>query len=79
MWEHGVWPGMTETLSRPSRRTCERCGRRECWDDASTAWRVVREANGPVAGEPFCLHEWDITGAFVPFGADAEAGTEAGE
>lgn len=78
MWVGGLDTCVSETLSRPSRRTCERCGRRERWDDATAAWRVVREADRPVAGDPFCLHEWDITGAFVPFEAEIE-GTETEE
>lgn len=45
-------------LRRPEERSCERCGRREEWVEAG--WRVV------AAGEPFCVHEWDINGAFVP-------------
>ncbi|MFC4405674.1 HEWD family protein [Haloarchaeobius iranensis] len=52
---------MTE-LKRPTARTCELCGRRERWDDDVESWRVADGA----AGEPFCIHEWDINGTFNP-------------
>jgi hypothetical protein len=51
-------------LRTPTHRRCERCGRREHWNDES--WVVVRTDDGPVTGDPFCLHEWDITGTFSP-------------
>lgn len=46
---------------RPEERTCERCGRRETWDD--DGWRVQ------VTGEVFCVHDWDINGSFAPLRA----------
>lgn len=49
------------SLRSPDSRRCERCGRRERWDGAVGAWRVD---DSP--GRVFCLHEWDITGTFVP-------------
>ncbi|MFB6091884.1 MAG: HEWD family protein [Haloquadratum sp.] len=67
---------MAPTLRTPSERTCERCGREEVWDEERETWRVAREAGEPVVGSPYCIHEWDINGSFVPFertGGAAEA------
>ncbi|MFW5939656.1 MAG: HEWD family protein [Halolamina sp.] len=50
---------MSDVLRTPERRNCERCGRVERYDDAD-GWEVDR------TGEKFCIHEWDIDGAFVP-------------
>ena len=47
-------------LRHPSKRTCECCGRSERW--ATEGWQV----NGSL-GDPYCIHEWDINGSFVPF------------
>ncbi|WP_167599418.1 HEWD family protein [Halorussus marinus] len=49
-------------LDPPTKRECHRCGRREVWDADAANWTI---ANGN-AGEPFCIHEWDITGAYQP-------------
>ncbi|USZ67942.1 hypothetical protein NGM10_14560 [Halorussus salilacus] len=53
---------MTE-LEPPTRRECQRCGRREAWDDDATNWTIRDDAQ---TGEPFCIHEWDITGTYRP-------------
>lgn len=50
-------------LEPPDRRTCERCGREEFWSDDRGTW-VVTES-GP-AGNPHCVHVWDITGTYNP-------------
>lgn len=55
-------------IRAPARRECERCGRRESWDDAVQSWMIVREEEKPQAGDPLCIHEWDITGTFSPNG-----------
>ena len=55
-------------LRTPTDRVCDRCGRRERWDDGG--WRVVAGDDGPVSGRPFCLHEWDINGTFEPIVED---------
>ncbi|MFB6168810.1 MAG: HEWD family protein [Haloferacaceae archaeon] len=51
-------------LRAPSDRICERCGRREHWSEGG--WSVVVEDGDPLAGDVFCLHEWDINGTFSP-------------
>jgi hypothetical protein len=59
---------MTEgQLRRPTARACERCGRRERWDERAESWRIVVEDGDRVAGNVYCVHEWDINGRFVPF------------
>ncbi|WP_205427427.1 HEWD family protein [Halorussus sp. MSC15.2] len=53
---------MTE-LDPPRERECQRCGRRDVWDDTERNWRIESEAH---TGDPFCIHEWDINGAYRP-------------
>jgi hypothetical protein len=55
-------------LRRPTDRTCERCGRRETWDRDEESWRIVVDDGERIAGNVYCVHEWDINGQFVPFG-----------
>jgi len=46
---------------------CERCGRHDVWDEDAETW-VIAEADGDEqVGNPHCLHEWDINGAYNPF------------
>jgi len=64
---------MASTLRFPTERTCERCGRREVWAEDVGSWQLV-EGDERVVGSPYCIHEWDINGSFVPFAPDnAEA------
>jgi len=50
----------------PEERACERCGRKDRWDESAQKW-VVAEVDGtPEPGTPHCLHEWDINGAYNP-------------
>lgn len=49
---------MSDLLRTPDRRSCERCGRVEDYDDS--VWRAKR------LGDVYCIHEWDIDGDFVP-------------
>lgn len=56
-------------LKTPQRRECECCGRREVWDDRG-GWRIATENDENdtrAVGNPHCIHEWDIDGAFRPF------------
>jgi hypothetical protein len=59
-------------LRRPTERACERCDRAERWDPDAEAWRVVVD-DEPAVGNPHCIHEWDINGAFVPFEDDGDS------
>ncbi len=52
---------MNATITPPTERTCELCGRAERWDDEVGSWRIEGEP-----GSAYCLHEWDINGTFVP-------------
>ena len=59
--------GMTGELRRPTQRLCERCGREEYWEPSADAWRITTVGEKKKIGSPYCIHEWDINGAFVPF------------
>ncbi|MFB6308712.1 MAG: HEWD family protein [Haloarculaceae archaeon] len=49
-------------------RVCERCGRRDEWDEERDAWTIATDEDGErVVGDPYCLHEWDINGTYNPF------------
>lgn len=50
------------SMCAPERRSCQHCGRREEYDCEDGAWHTTDDAVGSV----FCVHAWDITGAFVP-------------
>ncbi|MEF8774861.1 MAG: HEWD family protein [Halobacteriales archaeon] len=54
-------------LSPPRERTCERCGRRDRWDEATSHWTIAVERGEARRGDPFCIHEWDVTGDYNPF------------
>lgn len=56
---------MSDLLRTPERRTCERCGRLERYDEDAGVWRAER------TGDIHCIHEWDIDGAFVPIKNEA--------
>jgi hypothetical protein len=52
----------------PEKRECERCGRVGVWDEDRGTWTVATgESGAPLAGDPYCLHEWDINGTYNPF------------
>ncbi|MFB6104322.1 MAG: HEWD family protein [Halobacteriaceae archaeon] len=46
----------------PERRTCQRCGREERYDRTEGGWHTAEDRVGSV----YCVHVWDITGAFAP-------------
>jgi hypothetical protein len=51
----------------PEERVCERCGRRDVWDEAERTWVIADEDGDKQVGNPHCLHEWDINGTYNPF------------
>ncbi|WP_202935111.1 HEWD family protein [Halorussus amylolyticus] len=51
------------TLDPPKKRECHRCGREEAWDDAKVNWTIAADES---IGDTFCIHEWNITGAYSP-------------
>ena len=65
---------MNATLRRPTERNCERCGRRERWDDDTESWRVADNVPGSV----YCIHEWDINGRYNPIDGQMEGDAAAG-
>lgn len=59
---------MSEPELRPPReRKCERCGRRDVWDDDPPGWRIATSDDDRRVGDPFCIHEWDVNGSYNPF------------
>jgi hypothetical protein len=70
---------MSATIVPPERRTCERCGRTDVWDDDAENW-VIAEVDGERrVGDKHCIHEWDINGQYNPVegkpNLDADADT----
>ncbi|MFC6716722.1 HEWD family protein [Natrialbaceae archaeon GCM10025810] len=57
---------MSARLRKPTERECERCERAEVWDEELAAWQIAREDGEKLAGNPHCIHEWDINGTFNP-------------
>lgn len=57
---------MSGTIVPPRERVCERCGRRDVWDDASENWVVAVVDDERQVGTPGCVHEWDINGSYNP-------------
>jgi hypothetical protein len=55
------------TLAPPTERVCERCGRTCVWDDETETWVAATDGDERLVGEPHCVHEWDINGAYNPF------------
>mgnify|MGYP000159198633 CR=1 FL=1 len=54
-------------VTPPEARECERCGRRDVWDDERGAWTIATDEDGDrVVGDPHCLHDWDINGTYNP-------------
>ena len=53
-------------IEPPTERECERCGRKDVWDDDEGTWVIVESDGEKDAGSPYCLHEWDITGTYNP-------------
>ncbi|ERG89063.1 MAG: hypothetical protein J07HX5_01215 [halophilic archaeon J07HX5] len=50
------------TVVPPTRRSCERCGRKELWHEDRATWTAADNRSGLA----YCLHEWDITGTYNP-------------
>lgn len=61
-----------DTVVPPKERECERCGRRDVWDDDRDAWTIATDEDGErQSGTPHCLHEWNINGTYNPLSGDA--------
>jgi hypothetical protein len=58
-------------IRKPTARQCEDCGRREIWNETTCTWRIaVTDDDERLVGNPYCIHEWDINGTFVPLKRD---------
>lgn len=58
---------MDVTIRKPDRRTCERCGRTEVYDEDEGSWQLAGDDDPEEVGDVYCIHEWDINGTFLPF------------
>lgn len=52
---------MAGEIYAPTDRLCEVCGRSEQWNEEDGRWAVDEDP-----GRVYCIHQWDITGDFVP-------------
>jgi len=59
------------TIVPPKRRSCERCGRVERFDEDRTSWVAVTVDGERRRGKPHCVHEWDITGTYNPLKSES--------
>lgn len=59
-----------DTVTPPTERECERCGRKAVWDDEKQTWVAATVDGITRRGEPHCLHEWDINGSYSPVEAE---------
>lgn len=57
----------------PSRRSCERCGRTDVWDDETDNWIIAEEGGKRRVGNRHCIHEWDINGRYNPIEGNADS------
>lgn len=58
---------MSEKLVPPTSRECEKCGRKDVWDEENHNWAIKVRDGEKLSGNPQCLHEWDINGSYNPF------------
>lgn len=57
---------MGQEIVPPTERSCERCGRRDVWDDEAENWVIETVDGERRVGDPNCIHEWDINGRHNP-------------
>lgn len=60
-------------IEPPTRRSCERCGREDVWDEEANNWVIRVEGGVRLVGDRHCIHEWDINGGYSPIVEDGEA------
>ena len=68
--------GVSVDIVPPDRRECQRCGRRDEWDEAAGKWVIAVEDGERRVGNKHCVHEWDIDGAYNPVEGRRAAGDE---
>lgn len=54
------------SIDPPTERSCERCGRKDVWDEEAETWVAATEDGTPRVGNAYCLHVWDISGSYNP-------------
>lgn len=54
------------SIEPPTERICERCGRKDIWDEDSETWVAATEGGTQRVGTAYCLHVWDISGSYNP-------------
>jgi hypothetical protein len=64
---------MAVEIEPPTRRTCERCGRTDRWDETVENWIIAEEDDERQTGNKHCIHEWDINGQYNPVSRNANA------
>lgn len=64
-----LYASMDQEIVPPTERICERCGRRDVWDDETEHWAIAMEDGERRVGDPNCIHEWDISGRHNPVNA----------
>ena len=57
---------MDAELTPPGERVCVECGRRDVWDDDAGSWVIDAQGDDRLAGDPYCIHVWDINGRHNP-------------
>lgn len=57
---------MSVELNPPEERECVECGRRDVWDEAVDSWVIAVDGGERQAGNPHCIHVWDINGRHDP-------------
>jgi len=55
----------------PTERTCERCGRRDVWDEDVSSWSIDSEDGEKLIGDPYCSTNGTSTGTTIHSPSDA--------
>ncbi|MFQ3283405.1 MAG: hypothetical protein ACI9TI_002348 [Natronomonas sp.] len=63
---------MSVEIVPPTRRSCERCGRTDVWDEDTGNWVIAEEDGERKVGDRHCIHEWDINGRYNPVTGETE-------
>lgn len=63
---------MSVEIVPPTRRSCERCGRTDVWDEDIDNWVIAVEDGERKVGNRHCIHEWDINGRYNPVAGGTE-------
>ena len=75
--EAALTRGVSVDIVPPDRRECQRCGRRDEWDEAAEKWVIAVEDGERQVGNKHCIHEWDINGRYSPVASESETDEES--